>query len=157
MNVNQANQIKDEYNKNISQYVIQSVVVVDKGQIQQGKYLNGSPRYANHIPYKAGLVIMDRHNYHRYFLDDFNTIWFIDGYLQKNFPSDYNSYLRGYTQAIQFNMLFEIPIVRKTFDLITTVRIKDLDKYLNTNKIHYLKRNSKKLQKMGTDAEVIAF
>lgn len=140
-----------------SQYVINSLIVVDRELIQQGVYLNGSPKYTNHIPYKAGIVIMDRHNYHRYFLDDFNAVWFIDGYLQKNFSSDYNSYLRGYTQTIQFNMLFKIPIVLKTFDLITTVRVRDLDKYLSTNKIHRLKRNSKKLQKMGEDAEIITF
>lgn len=85
--------------KDIKQYVIQSVVVVDSVHRSCGKYTSGAVRYQYSSPYKAGLIINN----------------------------------------------------------ITKVIVKDLDVYLSNNRILSLKRNSKKMVKMGENSEYLDF
>ena len=144
--------------KDIKQYVIQSVVVVDSVHMPCGKYPNGAVRYGYSSPYKAGLIVLDRHNYHKYFLDGFNSIYFLRSYLKSTYPEMYNTYIRDFPQ-MYFSQFFGSDVGKAGLIInnIPKVIVKDLDKYLSNNRILSLKRNSKKMVKMGENSEYLDF
>lgn len=135
----------------MSKFIITQLVRENRGRIECGKHPNGTPKYAQHSPYYAGLVLHNKINYARWFLDGFNSKYFLEQFL------GYNNLPNGHPmRMLTFDMLLQTDEFRKIRDYITTVEVKDYVNYIKKNGIIFKRRNIELMQTIANESSIQA-
>lgn len=128
----------------MSRYIFLSVVIVNRGQIEVGKRLNGSTITGQHKEYAAGIVVQDIVTYKRLFLDIFNSEHYIREYLRFNkLATDQN------VMQIPLDWMLRTKEFKTIENSLNIVKVKDINKYIKDNALIEQKRDAEKMREMA--------
>lgn len=122
----------------MNKFIITSLIRENRGLIKCGKHLDGTPKYEQHLPYCAGLVLHNRVNYERWFLDGFNSKYFLEQFF------GYNNLPVGHImRQLDFQQLVNTDEFNDLRNYITVLEVKDYRDYVKKEGIIVKKKESR--------------